>query len=276
LEFVIAGIVGLVVGAVIGFGVAAARSKEPAEEDLRGALRALVSELQAGRVPGESGPSEVGAVQAALADWAPRSSERSEAIRMALGRIHAYLEANVDRPLRRGLSGERPLKTAISQARAAVRDLEFFLADPAGEPRRENLNDLVRTVTRDFTNEWDVSLRLAATPAPIHVSAYADALMDALYLVLHNAAQFGSGSSVSVEMSQEEGWGRVIVRDDGPGFTAEALSRAYDPFYTTTEGALGLGLSHARKAVEFQGGRIHLRNRESGGAEVEIAVPIAR
>lgn len=245
MELALVGIVGLVVGAVIGFGVAASRPKEPVQEDLRPALQAL-------------------------------ESERSDAIQMALGRMHAYLDANVDRPLRSGLSGKRPLRTAINQARAAVQDLEFFLADPAGELGKENLNDLVRTVTRDFTNEWDVSLRLGATPAPIHVSARADALMDALYLVLHNAAEFGSGSSVSVEVSEEDGWGRVIVRDDGPGFTAEALSRAYDPFYTTTEGGLGLGLSHARKAVEFQGGRIHLRNRESGGAEVEIAVPTAQ
>ena len=58
------------------------------------------------------------------------------------------------------------------------------------------------------------------------------------------------------------------------GSLAEALSKAYDPFYTTSEGGLGLGLSYARRAVELQAGRIHLRNSPDGGAEVEISVPL--
>ena len=79
----------------------------------------------------------------------------------------------------------------------------------------------------------------------------------------------------SVEIREEKGWGRVLVRDQGPGFSPDALSRAYDPFYTTTEGGLGVGLSHARHVVEDHGGRIHLRNSKGGGAEVEIALPVS-
>ncbi len=275
MEFAIAGIVGLVIGVALASVLARRRPEEPAQEDLRPALAALVRELEAGRLPEKAGPTEVRAVRAALSEWAPRADERSEAYRMALSRIHTYLDANVDRPLRRGLAGSRPLRSAVEQARAAVQDLGFYLADPSGETSRHNLNDLVRSVTREFAKQWEVSLRVGTVASPVHVKAQPDAMMDALYLVLHNAAQFGSGSSVTVEVSGDDQWGRVVVRDDGPGFTAEALSRAYDPFYSTTEGGLGLGLSHARKAVEFQGGRIHLRNGEGGGAEVEIALPKA-
>jgi two-component system C4-dicarboxylate transport sensor histidine kinase DctB len=75
-------------------------------------------------------------------------------------------------------------------------------------------------------------------------------------------------------VSSDGEWGRVLIQDEGPGFSAEALSRAYDPFYTTSKDGLGLGLSHARRAVELQGGQIHLRNRTDGGAEVEISVAL--
>ena len=102
-----------------------------------------------------------------------------------------------------------------------------------------------------------------------------EALLDALYLVLHNASVFGNGEGVVSTVSSDGEWGRVLIQDGGPGFSAEALSRAYDPFYTTSEDGLGLGLSHARRAVELQAGRIHLRNRAEGGAEVEISVPLA-
>ena len=101
-----------------------------------------------------------------------------------------------------------------------------------------------------------------------------EALLDALYLILHNAAVFGDGKGIVSTVSSDGEWGRVLIQDEGPGFSAEALSKAYDPFYTTSEGGLGLGLSHARRVVELQAGRIHLRNRPDGGAEVEISVPL--
>jgi two-component system C4-dicarboxylate transport sensor histidine kinase DctB len=65
----------------------------------------------------------------------------------------------------------------------------------------------------------------------------------------------------------------VKVRDRGPGFTEEAFERAFDPFFSTTDDGLGLGLPHARRAVEGMGGRIELRNVPDGGAEVELSFP---
>jgi signal transduction histidine kinase len=200
---------------------------------------------------------------------------RDIAFRTALRRMHAFLETKVDGPLKRGLKGRRSLASSVKQARAAIQDLEIFMSDPSGDSEPEDLAEMVRSTATDFADEWDVSLRIGPPEKPIQVVANAGAFQDALYLILHNAAQFGSAGPVSVEIREEQGWGRVLVRDSGPGFSPDALSRAYDPFYTTTDGGLGVGLSHARQVVEEQGGRIHLRNAEGGGAEVEIALPVS-
>lgn len=65
------------------------------------------------------------------------------------------------------------------------------------------------------------------------------------------------------------------MRDRGKGFSEEAFRRAFDPFYSTSDAGLGLGLPHARKVIESMGGRIELRNVPDGGAEVEISFPTA-
>jgi len=200
---------------------------------------------------------------------------RELAFRTALRRMHTFLESNVDAPLRGALDGARPLPVAVEQARAAIQDLELFLEDPAGETASENMTDLVRSTAHEFTEEWDAAIRIGAPETPVRVMAAADDFSSALFLVLHNAARFADGRPVTVEVKREDGWGRVLVKDSGPGFSAEALSRAYDPFYSTTKSGLGMGLSHARRAVEAQGGKIHLRNAQGGGAEVEIALPLA-
>ena len=208
----------------------------------------------------------------------PASSETTEAdaaFRLALSRIGAYLRDNVDGPLAAAFQDRSlSLRRAAEDAVAAIDDLHFFLDDPAGEIREDDLTRVVKDAVQAYESEWDISVLFSSKGAvPVRVNP--EALLDALYLILHNAAVFGDGKGIVSTVSSDGEWGRVLIQDEGPGFSAEALSKAYDPFYTTSEGGLGLGLSHARRVVELQAGRIHLRNRPDGGAEVEISVPLA-
>ena len=64
---------------------------------------------------------------------------------------------------------------------------------------------------------------------------------------------------------------RLSVTDNGPGFSAAVLPRAFEPYVTSKPKGTGLGLPVVRKIVEEHGGRIELINRkEAGGAQVSI------
>ncbi len=237
------------------------------------AVIAAVGGLLMGRRSGGGKPAskERSAVRAS----ADNGTDVEEAFRLALSRIGAYLRENVDGPLASAFKDRRlSLRKAAEDAVAAIDDLHFFLEDPSGDVGEDDLTRIVKEAVKDYEADWDLSIRLSST-GPVQVRANTETLLDALYLILHNAAVFGKGKGVVATVTSDGEWGKVLVQDEGPGFTAEALSRAYDPFYTTTEGGLGLGLSHARKVVELQAGSIHLRNGPDGGAEVEIAVPLA-
>lgn len=73
--------------------------------------------------------------------------------------------------------------------------------------------------------------------------------------------------SVSLHVTPAEE-GRVLleVSDDGPGVTAEAGQKLFEPFYTTDAGGTGLGLYIARELCEANGARIEYRQAEQGGA----------
>ena len=138
-----------------------------------------------------------------------------------------------------------------------------------------DLGRLVSEVIKEFSQGSGVRTHQRGPRRLLRVNANEEGLKDALFLLLHNAGQFGKGRPVDVVVRVEDGYGRVHVRDKGVGFTAESLSRAYDPFYTTVDSNLGLGLSHARRLVEGSGGKIALRNSDRGGGEVEVAFPLA-
>jgi nitrogen fixation/metabolism regulation signal transduction histidine kinase len=64
---------------------------------------------------------------------------------------------------------------------------------------------------------------------------------------------------------------RLSVSDNGPGFDAKLISRAFEPYITSKPKGTGLGLAVVKKIVEEHGGRIELQNRkEKSGAKVLI------
>ena len=216
----------------------------------------------------------IGGAPARLAS-SGEATDADAAFRLALSRIGAYLRENVDGPLAAAFKDRSlSLRRAAEEAVAAIDDLHFFLEDPAGEIGEDDLTRIVKEAVQAYESEWDISV-LFSSKGSVQVRVNTEALLDVLYLVLHNAAAFSNGQGIVSNVSSDSEWGHVLIQDAGPGFSAEALSRAYDPFYTTSDGGLGLGLSHARRVVELQGGRIHLRNHSDGGAEVEISVPLA-
>ncbi|WP_322031540.1 PAS domain-containing sensor histidine kinase [Paraburkholderia sp. J76] len=64
---------------------------------------------------------------------------------------------------------------------------------------------------------------------------------------------------------------RLTVSDNGPGFPARILTRAFEPYVTTKAKGTGLGLAMVKKIVDEHGARIDIRNRMRAGDVIEGA-----
>jgi len=247
-------------------------------------LEAFVHGLRGGNLPDPSRTSsdeapEIQEIRGLLSsEWTHRDPDSDDVTRRALGRIALYLRHRVESPLLAGMEGSvRELRNGADEALAGVEDLEFFLEDPPRpqQPEVRNLADVVQEVTREFARQSTVLVKVQSPQEPVGVRVEPEPLKDAIFLILHNAGEFGGGKPVEVTLGAQAGKARLWFRDQGPGFTAESLLKAMDPFYSTSPDGLGLGLPHARRAVNSQGGEVFLRNVASGGAEVEIQIPLA-
>ena len=87
--------------------------------------------------------------------------------------------------------------------------------------------------------------------------------------LLSNACVHAS-SIVTFDMMVDAGVLILVVTDDGPGFTPEALHRGCDPFFSENKSAehFGLGLNVSSVLCGLHGGKIALTNAETGGARV--------
>jgi len=70
---------------------------------------------------------------------------------------------------------------------------------------------------------------------------------------------------------------RVAIRDTGEGIPVEALTRIFEPFYTTKDvgQGTGLGLPIAYGIVQEHGGSIAAANDPAGGAVITVELPAA-
>jgi signal transduction histidine kinase len=94
---------------------------------------------------------------------------------------------------------------------------------------------------------------------------------------LHHAPS-GSTVRLATRRTRDGGheWWSFRVMDEGSGFDAETLSRAFEPFFTRREGGTGLGLSIVKRVVEEHGGSVEAANRPEGGARVTVRLPAPR
>lgn len=132
-----------------------------------------------------------------------------------------------------------------------------------------------------------IGIVLGAAP-PLPIRGELDLIASAVENVLRNALRFApEGSDVEVHLARNdaahEPRALLAIRDHGPGVPDTDLERIFEPFYRSADTRQqasgtggGLGLAIARSSILRAGGGISARNREGGGLEVRIELPLAR
>jgi two-component system, cell cycle sensor histidine kinase and response regulator CckA len=65
----------------------------------------------------------------------------------------------------------------------------------------------------------------------------------------------------------------ISVRDDGIGIAAEHLQKIFDPYFTTKETGIGLGLATSYATIKRHGGHIMVESEEGAGATFRVFLP---
>lgn len=82
-----------------------------------------------------------------------------------------------------------------------------------------------------------------------------------------------SNGTIVVETARQKEFALVTVRDSGPGFSNEQAAVMLEPFNTSKERGVGMGLPVSRSLIEAHGGKLWV---ESGvGATIRFTVPFA-
>jgi len=80
---------------------------------------------------------------------------------------------------------------------------------------------------------------------------------------------------IQASWNEEERTVQVSFRDTGVGIDPETIKKMFNPFFTTKESGIGLGMFISKKIIENHGGRIEIQSKKGEGTTVVVILPVA-
>lgn len=129
---------------------------------------------------------------------------------------------------------------------------------------REWINDIVR-ITRYLAQKKDVCIDLWINEdIPLCIEGDIEKLTRIVNNMLFNAIKMTADNTVvKVCIDRRDQFWSISITDEGPGMSTEQVSKAFEPFETSSSnasGGTGLGLHILDRLVSVLGGAIHVKN----------------
>ncbi|WP_206955294.1 sensor histidine kinase [Trinickia acidisoli] len=181
--------------------------------------------------------------------------------------------------------GATTIVNQVAAMKQMVDDFRDYARTPPAVLANLQLNELVTEVLALYgVEEGKSAIRAELSALPV-IRGDATQLRQVIHNLLQNAqdavADVASPRVVietkTVEYGDLDAQGkihvavRLTVSDNGPGFPARILTRAFEPYVTTKAKGTGLGLAMVKKIADEHGARVDIRNRVKAGEAIEGA-----
>lgn len=150
----------------------------------------------------------------------------------------------------------KPRITAVN-VNALIRDVETFVkpeSSKKGLTVRVNLHENLPTLEAD----------------PIQIK------QAILNIVLNAIENSPSGGCITLATERDDNHVSIKVADEGGGIQPPHHDRIFDPFFSTKEGGVGLGLALAEKIARLHHGHIFFTSQVGKGSSFIISLPVRR
>lgn len=180
----------------------------------------------------------------------------------------------------------RTIINEVGAMKQMVNDFRDYAKLPKPRLKLLDLNTLLdEACVLYHQNDYQISMQLSEQLPSI--MADRTQILQVIHNILSNAREAQpSGQLCKVLIKTEkiiennEKFVKLTVTDNGSGFPATILEKAFEPYITTKATGTGLGLPMVKKIIDEHGGRVMLTNssaensQQFGGAVVSIWFPI--
>ena len=171
------------------------------------------------------------------------------------------------------------IKDEVERLKRLVNDLLNY-----GRPARlavENVDvsqlfEETMALVRPHADELGVQVMVEESEPGVEVRGDRERLKSCLSNIAINALQaMPSGGKLSARIAKADGFVEITVADTGVGISEEALSKIFEPYFSTKQTGFGLGLAVTKTIVEEHQGSIAVESTPGVGTTFTVKLPAA-
>lgn len=151
----------------------------------------------------------------------------------------------------------RPIKLSLREVELHIL-IDDVLALVLAKAEKDNV---------EIIRQYEESPRLFLDP---------ELIKTCIFNVVVNAFQaMPSGGRLTVSTKASENRVSIVFEDTGSGVSRENLSKVFDPFFSTKETGLGLGLALTKRVIEEHSGKVDFQSVEGKGSTIIMSFPVS-
>jgi signal transduction histidine kinase len=164
----------------------------------------------------------------------------------------------------------------VSLLRTIASEFSSFASAPPVHRVQTALADVVHGVVAPYvealqgTVTFRVDLSADLPAVVIDRTLFSRAFTNIIENALH---AMPAGGTLTVVARASDAGVAVRISDTGVGMAAEALARAFEPYFSTKVTGTGLGLPIAKRNVELSGGKVEISSVVNQGTNVVLTLP---
>lgn len=164
-----------------------------------------------------------------------------------------------------------------------IKSLRQLVRKKEGKKEQTNVNDIIRTSSHFVGAEAKaagVDIKLNLDESLPHTLADTVQLQQVMVNLSHNAIEalenkVQSDSVLTITTSNNEKDTILVeVFNNGPSMNEKIRANLFQPYFTSKETGMGLGLSICRTIVESHGGELWLDSQQTEGSLFKFTIPI--
>lgn len=171
----------------------------------------------------------------------------------------------------------RSVKDEIARLNTLVTNVLRFGRPAQITPKKIRLAELIDSVfqvIRTQADEQQVRLHCADETSGATIEADAELLKSCFSNLAINAVQaMPGGGSLIFRIDDQADHQTITVSDTGTGIPEENLEQIFDPYFSTKEAGIGLGLAVTRKIIEDHDGEISVASTRGKGTTFVVKLP---
>ncbi|MBX7255153.1 MAG: PAS domain S-box protein [Candidatus Hydrogenedentes bacterium] len=139
------------------------------------------------------------------------------------------------------------------------------------------VDEIVDSIRRKYEGNGALRIDVVSPPTMCPVSGDRTQIRQVFVNLAKNAVEaMDEKGALTVTVTPGQAFVEIRFDDEGPGIEPDKVARIFEPFYTTKESGVGMGLAICLRIVTAHDGTLRASSRAGGGTSMSVRLPVVR